>query len=171
MRRANQNELKDGQGAEEHPTGSSLAFQPPSRPISSGGIEIMEKKIVYKLVGKTQRGNFISIAVSPPWTRRYAIGKPTYPRTGAVFAFSTLDAAENWRLANQLILRCEALGGTFIPESQARVPSLKRFYTAFWKEIFQCRHNDPDIVSRSDSWPIPEGTILCEAVIPVEVVQ
>ena len=125
------------------------------------------KKIVYKVV-KPSDGRYgdrfksINSIDSIKYCLSYKIGERTTAKVGSLFVFEKYEDAVSFRSRiGSIILKCETdkISKPTFEFLPTKPRNIKRFWT------------DPSSNSHLAVWEVPEGTVFCDYVIPIELIK
>lgn len=126
----------------------------------------IKERIVYKCVRKVDNKlrSLANISQHPYYNLEYKIGEEISGKIGKLFVFDTLpNALRHCNVSpNFAILKCKAKGCTIAP---IRVPMYPAFVKKFWE------NNKVTGNFSSSGWNTPAGTLLCETVIPIRIME
>ena len=151
----------------------------------------MEKTYYYKLVWK-EDDEYVSSLIEGSLKLKYAIGKVTTPKLGKVFIFKTIDDAIDFVDPNicvgYYIMKVEAIGTVIKGDARLGNPTSEKYAKMFWDS--SKKSDDSWEAPTADWWmglgeetipmneyyyratdPVPKGTYLADAVLPVKIMK
>lgn len=129
---------------------------------------------IYKVVRRRGDDQLVSCYAPNSLQVFYKVGEKSFPKVGRLFCFKNLVSAEKFVkemcfFTGASILLCETNSVDFLTDID-KIPQgscgqdYEYSYNIFWKspQIWKENHNGN---------PIPEGTVFCDYVIPLEVIN
>lgn len=153
----------------------------------------MESQIYYKVVRETPSGEYLSVIAYGDFSLKYEIGRVTTPNLGKVFVFKKMKDVDNfinWEGSfGHRVLKVEIIGNVYEGKSRLEhidYPQAPQYAKMYWESGIEDGKWSPPTVDWWKGWgvevreadylgwmcgPLPAGTYLADAVLPIEIVN